>query len=88
MAHGLNTAGMPAIPAYNNHREIKMVAATWSIELLCRCPGCGEYVDLLDYTDFWDCRRLELGEHDTEDSKGVDVVCPECEHEFEVDLKY
>lgn len=62
--------------------------ATWSIRLNCDCPNCKEYVDLLSYPDFWDGRALEFGEHNTDRSSGVDVVCPECGHAFEVDCEY
>ncbi len=62
--------------------------ATWTIRLNCECPGCKEFVDLLDYVDFWDGRDFEIGEHGTEKSKGVDAYCPECGHEFTVDLEY
>lgn len=62
--------------------------ATWDISLDCECPKCGEYVDLLRAADFWDGRVLDIGEHDTDRSKGVEVLCPECGHEFEVDLEY
>ena len=64
------------------------VKATWSISLDCECPGCKEQVNLLDYTDFWDGRHLEVPEHDTDRSTDVEVVCPECGHEFEVDCEY
>lgn len=64
------------------------VTATWTVELNCDCPGCGEHVDLLDYPDFWDGRQLEVPEHGTERSKNVEVVCPECSHEFTVDCEY
>jgi hypothetical protein len=64
------------------------IEANWSVELNCVCPECEEYVDLLDYADFWDRRSLDLAEHGTERSKGVGVVCPGCYHEFEVDLNY
>lgn len=62
--------------------------ATWSISLDTECPGCKEYVDLLRYSDFWDGRGLEVCEHNTERSEDVEVVCPECNHEFTVDLEY
>ncbi|TAN71592.1 MAG: hypothetical protein EPN17_00880 [Methylobacter sp.] len=69
-------------------RRVSRPNATWSLSLDCECPSCGEYVDLLEYPDFWDGRRLDACEHDTERSLGVDVVCPECGHDFEVDLNY
>ena len=30
------------------------VMADWNVTLHCDCPHCGEFVDLLDYIDFWD----------------------------------
>lgn len=62
--------------------------AWWSVELNCDCPACKEHVDLLDFPDFWDGRRLDIPEHDTERSTAVNVTCPECRHDFEVDLAY
>lgn len=62
--------------------------ATWTIELNCDCPKCEEYVDLLEFVDFWDGRSLDPGENGTERSEDVDVVCPKCQHEFVVDLVY
>lgn len=64
------------------------IAATWCISLDCTCPGCKEYVNLLDYADFWDGRKLSVPEHGTERSKGIEVVCPECGLEFAVDCYY
>jgi len=62
--------------------------ATWIIELNADCPNCKEYVNLLDYVDFWDGRKLDYAEHRTDRSTDVDVVCPGCGHEFIVDLEY
>ena len=64
------------------------VTATWTIELNCTCPKCDKWVDLLDYSDFWDGRNLEIAENGTERSKGVEVLCPECSYEFTVDCEY
>lgn len=64
------------------------ITAGWSVSLTCECPACKEFVDLLDYPDFWDGRRLEIAEHDTPASTDVAVVCPQCSHEFTVDLEY
>ena len=64
------------------------IAASWTIELHADCPKCNAYVDLMKYPDFWDGRPLGVGEHDTDRSKDVDVVCPDCGHEFVVDLFY
>jgi hypothetical protein len=62
--------------------------ATWSISLNCDCPACNEYVDLLNYADFWDGRRIDVPEHGTARTKNVEVVCPECSHDFTVELEY
>lgn len=62
--------------------------ATWTLELNCECPGCGEDVDLLDHADFWHGRNLAVGESSTERSRDVEVVCPACGHEFAVDCRY
>ena len=62
--------------------------ATWAVKLNCECPGCKEYVDLLEYPDFWDGRDLEVAEHGTDRSKNVEVICPKCDHEFSVFLEW
>jgi len=72
----------------DSKRLVIRPVATWSISLDCDCPGCGKYVDLLDYVDFWDGNRVAPCEHDTDNSTELDVVCPECGHGFEVDLTY
>lgn len=64
------------------------VRADWAIELNCDCPGCKEYVDLLTYADFWDGLQLDIGEHDTDCSRALAVICPQCGHEFEVCCVY
>ena len=60
------------------------VTATWTVELNCECPKCEKYVDLLMGADFWDGRHLEIAES----KKGLEVDCPECGFEFEVDCEY
>ena len=63
--------------------------ATWNVSLNCECPKCKEYIDLMEAPNFWDGHSsLEISEHGTETSKGVEVVCPECQHEFTVDCEY
>ncbi len=64
------------------------IIATWSISLDCKCPSCEKQVNLLDEVDFWECRHLDLCEHGTDRSTGIDVTCPECGHDFDVDLEY
>lgn len=60
--------------------------AGWVVELNCHCPECKEYVDLLEYPDFWDAHYpyLKIGQ-DVED---LEVVCPKCGYEFEVNTEY
>lgn len=64
------------------------IEAGWTVELNCECPTCLRYVDLLAYPDFWDGRKLDIAEHDTDRSRSVDVVCPECGAEFLVHCVY
>ena len=64
------------------------VAAQWSLSLNCDCPHCNEFVDLLDYPDFWDGEVIEACEHGTERSKCLEVVCPECHKDFTVACEY
>lgn len=64
------------------------IEATWTIELHCDCPGCGEYVNLLDDPEFFVGRDIECGENRTDKSTDVEVYCPECGHEFKIDLVY
>jgi len=64
------------------------VTATWIIELNCECPKCKEWVNLLDYPDFWEGQSMKTGESRTKNSIDTEVVCPECNHEFKVDCEY
>lgn len=58
--------------------------AMWSISLDVDCPGCGKLVDLLRYADFWDGRKLAIGES----SEDEEVKCPKCGHEFSAEIVY
>lgn len=69
-------------------QRLAETVATWSISLNCDCPGCSKRVDLLDYCDFWDGRRIDPVEHDTARSNCLDVICPNCGHDFEVCCQY
>jgi len=63
--------------------------AVWSMSLDCECPSCKEDVDLLRYPDFWSGRGDMIAcENGTERSRNLEVVCPECGHEFVVDCQY
>jgi hypothetical protein len=62
--------------------------ALWHIELTTECPHCKEYVDLLDYTDFWDGARFKPMEYSTRATQDVEVYCPNCEEYFIVDFEY
>jgi hypothetical protein len=66
------------------------VTATWNLELNCECPHCKAYVDLLQYGDFWDAHHgsLEICEHNSERSKNVEVTCPECNQDFNINCEY
>lgn len=71
-------------PAHGKHPE-----AVWTVSLDTECPACHKDVDLLTYPDFWDGRGdLACGEHMTPRTDALDVVCPECGHEFEVTCVY
>lgn len=59
--------------------------AVLDIRVNTRCPGCENIVDLTDDPDF--CIDLDVGEHDTAKSTGLDVRCPLCKQEFKVDLE-
>lgn len=60
------------------------VDAFWVVELNCYCPGCKQYVDLLDVCNFMGETGIQIGEVETERTKCLDVSCPECGHEFKV----
>ena len=64
------------------------ITAGWELSLYCDCPHCGMSVDLLDTPDFWDSRKLDPCEYDTERSRGVEVSCPMCQEDFAVDLVF
>lgn len=64
------------------------LTARWSISLNTECPACKEDVDLLDADDFWEGRRFEVVEHGTDRTRGVRVICPKCDHKFNVDFEY
>jgi len=64
------------------------IIATWNISLNCECPHCHNAVDLLDDPDFFDGRSLQIGEHETPLTTDMDVVCPSCGEDFDVDLEY
>lgn len=68
----------------SSEKQEPVIEAQWSVSLDADCPGCGEYVNLMDYPDFWDGRALDIPEHNTPRSDAVEVICPECGHEFTV----
>lgn len=65
-----------------------MNISTWNISLDTECPHCGEAVNLLEHSEFWLGRELDVGEHGTERSTDIEVVCPECNEEFKTTLDY
>jgi hypothetical protein len=67
----------------------RKIQATWDLSLMCDCPACEEFVDLLKYADFWeDHDELKVCETRTESSRSLEVVCPECGEEFYVECNY
>ena len=62
--------------------------ATWTLELNCECPSCGENVDLMDGDDFWENNPIEICEWGTKKSKDVEAYCADCDFSFAVDLQY
>lgn len=64
------------------------IYAQWDLTLTCDCPHCKEFVDLLEYDNFWEGLELKACEHDTKNSKNVEVRCPNCHKEFTIDCEY
>tara|TARA_R110002126_G_scaffold169083_1_gene317633 strand:- start:227 stop:433 length:207 start_codon:yes stop_codon:yes gene_type:complete len=58
------------------------VIATWSLSLYAKCPYCREVSDILDDGDFWIDAGIDAMEVETKRSNNLEVVCPECDHEF------
>jgi ribosomal protein S27E len=80
---------MSGIETTKKGKKMPNRTATWIVALNSQCPGCGDYVNLLDYDDFWDNHpRLTIPENNTENSRNMDVNCPNCNHEFIVDCDY
>ena len=65
------------------------VAATWSVSLTCECPHCEQWVDLLEYNEFWeDHDELKTCETGTFGSRNLEVICPECRGKFIAECYY
>lgn len=62
--------------------------ATWHASLDCECPICHEDVDLMEYTDFWDGRTIQIAEHDTPATTDMEVTCPNCGEDFKVTCEW
>lgn len=62
--------------------------AIWRLSLDCQCPECFKDIDLIEDTNFFLDTNLYPCENGTERSRGVEVVCSYCGHEFTVDLEY
>lgn len=67
---------------------MKPEKAIWSLSLDCSCPKCSHEFDILDDTEFISDNKLEVCEHGTQRSMGINVMCPNCDSEFKVDLAY
>jgi len=66
--------------------------AVWWFDLDCRCPHCGEYLNLNDARSgedeegFLNRHSFKLGEHDTAASRNVSFGCNRCKGTFTADL--
>lgn len=66
-------------------QDVNKVYADWSPVLICKCPHCNEYVDLVSHPNFWEnCNDWILIGRPRED---LEVVCPLCSSKFEVDVR-
>ena len=67
--------------------SLEFPPARWSISLDCDCPSCQENVDLTLATEFW--YRSPTGTPLQPAQTGaLDVICPECGHEFICEMEY
>ena len=62
--------------------------AQWDISLNVECPCCQEYFDLARDDDFWVDSSFDVAETDTLETTAVEITCPKCNKEFEVDFIY
>lgn len=64
------------------------IKAIWSISLDCTCPSCGHDFDILQGFSLPYGHNLYAGEHGTERTENIEIVCPECECVFKVDCAF
>ena len=62
--------------------------ASWYVSLDCNCTNCTMSFNLLEIPDFFDRTGIVLAESGTENSRGIEVSCPDCKHKFTVDCEY
>jgi len=62
--------------------------ASWTISIDAECPECEDSFDITQADDFWTEFNPEIGEHGTDRTENVEVICSHCEHEFKVDFVY
>lgn len=58
--------------------QLKPVKALWHYQLQAECPHCKKYVDISDLEAVQDFILQE--------KQGVIVECPECLHDFKIDM--
>ena len=75
---------LPPPPSSSSSPVVEMAPS--SSDVSRSQPDRGQVVDLLDDPDFWDGRKLDIAEHGTDRSRGVEVACPLCHNEWKVDL--
>jgi len=62
---------------------MKTISALWSISLAVDCPKCDHFFDLIDSDSFKQSGIKPLAVDCT-----YETSCPECGHEFTVELEY
>ena len=62
--------------------------AQWNVSLDVGCPYCQADFDLTKDDDFWVDSSFDVAETDTLATTAVNITCPKCSKEFEVDFIY
>ena len=56
--------------------------AEWKLVLGVVCPECKYWFNAIDAVDFWHESGIGVLEVETKRSNNLEVVCPDCDHEF------
>lgn len=77
------------MPAADDREALKVTTkARWYYSIDATCPFCDHYFDITQTPDFWDGRHFDLCEQGTPRTQGIEVKCPKCKRDMEVDLEY